>query len=95
VLAVPHEKDFIVNYQSRPLKFTSRLFEQDRNEVMGSFMGGKSGKGYFKVAPLEELYFSKLNSTQDSEIADLEMIKSSGKLDVEKLLKLLEKNGMI
>lgn len=95
VLAVPHEKDFIVNLESKHLKFTPKLFEQDRKEVAGPFMSGKSGKGYFKVAALEELYFSKLNSVHESEIADLEMIKASGKLDVEKLLKLLEKNGMI
>jgi len=95
VLAVPHEKEVIVNYQSRNLKLPLRIFEQDRKEVVGSFMGGKSGRGYFKVAPLEELYFSKLNTSQESEITDLEMIKASGKLDVEKLLKLLEKNGLI
>jgi hypothetical protein len=94
-LAVPNEKDFVVNYQNKQLKFTSKLFDQDRKEIAGSFMGGKSGKGYFKAAALEEIYFSKLNSGSEAEMTALEMIKASGKLDVERLLKLLEKNGLI
>jgi len=95
VLSIPDDKEFIVNYQSKNLKFPAKMFDQERKEVFGSFMGGKSSRGYFKVAPLEEIYFTKLNSNQEADISDLEMIKASGKLDVEKLLKLLEKNGMI
>lgn len=94
IFATPIDKDISINYKSKNIIVPAKIFEQERKEVAGLNLG-KGGRGYFKVAPLEELYLSKLNSTDEADILDLEMIKASGKIDLEKLLKLLEKNGMV
>jgi hypothetical protein len=87
-------KSFYVEYKGKLLKFSKSIFNSEIKEVWGNFGRGKSGKGFFRVAPLEEIYVSKMNGSEE-DISDLEMIKGSGKLDMDRLIKILKKNGMI
>jgi hypothetical protein len=86
-------KNFEVELFGRKLLFPAKFFDQDRKEIW-SYLAKKGGKGYFKVASLEDLYFIKLSSNREQDLADLDIIKGSGKLDIEKLVKLFEKNGL-
>lgn len=85
-------KNFAVALNGKQHIFSSKFFDQDRKEVW-SYLAKKGGKGYFKVASLEDIYLTKINSNNESDLLDLEIIKGSGKLDIEKLIKLFEKNG--
>jgi len=89
------DKSFKVNLEGKELLFSKKLFDGERREVWGYYRKGAGAKGYFKTAPLEELYFSKMNSDDESDISDLEMIKGSGKLNVERLVKILKRNGLV
>lgn len=67
-----------------------KIMTQERKEIITP----KSGKGYFRVAPLEVLYFIRMNHNNPEYDEDLEMIKSSGKIDFDKLMKLFDLNGL-
>ncbi len=88
-------KNFIVNYNNRKLIFSKKIFSTDTKEIWGYFGRGKSGKGYFRVAPIEEIYFSKMNSDDSSNMNELDIIKGSGKLDMKRLFQIFNKNGLI
>lgn len=88
-------KTFLMNSGEKVMKLSKEIFSSDTKEVWGHFGRGKGGKGYFRPAPLEEVYFSKMNSTDATDISDLETIKGSGKMDIEGLFKILKKNGLI
>ena len=88
-------KNYIVDYKGKKMVFQKDIFNSEIKEVWGSFTRGKSGKGYFRIAPLEEIYVSKMNSENEEDISDLEMIKGSGKLDIDRLFKLFKKNGLL
>ncbi|MCD6575609.1 MAG: hypothetical protein J7K73_00425 [Nanoarchaeota archaeon] len=88
-------KNYVVKYNNKEMIFSKDIFNSDVKEIWGYFGRGKSGKGYFRIAPLEEIYFAKMNSDDEEDISDLEMIKGSGKLDLERLMKILKKNGLI
>ena len=95
VLGNVEGKNFVVDFGSRKLILSPTMFKQDRKEVWGYFRKGRGGKGYFRAAPVEEVYFSKMNSDKDYDINDLDIIKGSGKLDFDRLLKLFKKNGLV
>ena len=88
-------KSFLINYKNKQMVFPKKIFDADTKEVWGYFGRGKSGKGFFRVASLEAIYLSKMNSDDDFDINDLEIIKGSGKLDIDKLFKLFKRNGLI
>jgi len=88
-------KYFSVKYNNKNFIFFKNIFNSDVKEVWGYLSRGKSGKGYFRAAPLEEIYFSKMNEDDENNTSDLEMIKGSGKLDIERLFKILKINGLI
>lgn len=88
-------KSFKVNFKNKDMLFSKKIFEHDTKEIWGYFGRGKSGKGFFRVAPLEEIYFSKMNSDDETDINDLDIIKGSGKLDIERLFKIFKRNGLI
>ncbi len=95
ILGKLENKSFVINYKGKQMVFSKNIFNLDTKEVWGYFGRGKSGKGYFRVAPLEEIYFSKMNSDNEVDINDLEIIKGSGKVDIERLIKIFKKNGLI
>ncbi len=88
-------KSYTLNYNDKEMVFSKSIFDSDVKEIWGYFGRGKSGKGFFRVAPLEEIYFSKMNNDDENDISDLEMIKGSGKLDMDRLMKILKKNGLV
>lgn len=95
VLGNMNSKKYEVNYKEKDLVFGKKIFSGERLEVWGYFGKGKSGKGYFRVAPLEEIYFSKMNSDDKRDINDLEIIKGSGKIDLDRLFKIFKKKGLV
>ncbi len=88
-------KNFIVEYEDRKLIFSKKIFSTDVKEIWGYFGRGKSGKGYFRVAPLEEIYFSKMNKDNNNSLNTLDIIKGSGKLDMKRLFQIFNKNGLV
>ncbi len=86
---------FKIEYKDKKLIYDKKIFSGERLEVWGYFGKGKSGKGYFRVAPLEEIYFSKMNTEDKRDINDLEIIKGSGKMDLDRLFKIFKKNGLV
>lgn len=88
-------KTFKLNLDNREIVYPKKIFNNERTEVWGFYRKGAGSKGYFRPASLEEMYFFKLNSESDKDIADLEMIKGSGKLNVDRLLKLFKANKLI
>lgn len=84
------EKKICLRAANRSILFPAKMLSQERKEVWTQ----KSGKGYFRVAPLEALYLLKMDEHADS-LYDLEMIKQSGKMDFDKLLELFELNGLL
>lgn len=88
-------KNFLLKYNGKKIILSKEIFDTEVKEIWGYFTRGKSGKGYFRVLPLEEIYFLKMNSNNEGDINDLEIIKGSGKLDIEKLFKIFKRNGLI
>lgn len=95
VLGEVKNKKLEIEHKNKKLIFSKNIFSSDRLEVWGYFGKGKSGKGYFRVAPLEEIYFSKMNSEDKKDINDLEIIKGSGKMDLDKLFEVFKENELI
>jgi hypothetical protein len=91
ILGKQDDKFIVFNINNRDVKLGDKFFAQNRKEVKNR----KGAKGFFRVAPLELIYFSKMNSTNETDLFDLEMIKNSSKMDIDKLLKLFEINGMM
>jgi hypothetical protein len=91
ILSIPDGKDSVVLFENRKIRFPPKFLNNERKEVWAS----SKGKGYFKVAPLELIYFLKMNTNKDEDVMDLEIIKGSGKMDIDKLFKLFEINGLI
>ena len=91
IFAEHSEKMIIVEENNNKILLPPKTLTQDRKEVETS----KSGRGYFRVAPLEVAYFIRMNHKDEYTIQDLELIKGSGKLDFDKLLKLFEINGLV
>lgn len=91
VLGRQEDKFIVFNVDNRDIKLGDKFFAQNRKEVKNR----KGAKGYFRVAPLELIYFSKMNGTNEVDLLDLEMIKTSSKMEIDKLLKLFEINGMM
>lgn len=85
-----NEKKICIKSANRSIFLPVKMFSQERKEVWTQ----KSGKGYFRIAPLEALYLLKMDDNAES-FYDLEMIKASGKLDFDKLLELFELNGLV
>ncbi|MEM4248569.1 MAG: hypothetical protein QXH80_04825, partial [Candidatus Nanoarchaeia archaeon] len=76
-----NEKKICLKHSNRNIIFPSKILSQERKEISSP----KIGKGYFRIAPLEALYFLKMDNTVES-FGDLELIKTSGKMDFDKLL---------
>lgn len=88
-------KTFMLNHEEKLMKFSKEIFTSDTKEIWGHFGRGKTGKGHYRAAPLEDVYFSKMNSQDITDITDLETIKGSGKIDMDYLFTLFKKNGLI
>lgn len=91
VLGKSQDKKIIFNIKDKELKVNEKFFVHNRKEVKTR----KGGKGYFRIAPLELIYFTKMNSKEEGDLFDLEMIKASSKIEIEKLMELFEINGLI
>jgi len=85
-----NDKKICLKHINRNIIFPSKMLSQERKEIWSQ----KSGKGYFRIAPLEALYLLKMDNAAES-LEDLELIKASGKMDFDKLLELFELNGLL
>jgi|GEM_PF-2680782 len=90
-----HEKNnYLLDMDERKIILPKYVFDKDVSEVKGN-LKNVGGKGYFKLAPLEVIYFLKMNSKLPEDLADLDLIMGSGRLDIDELIKLFELNGWI
>jgi hypothetical protein len=85
-----NEKKICVKDKNRSIFLPAKMLSQERKETWAQ----KSGKGYYRVAPLEAIYLLKMDNNNES-MDDLELIKASGKIDFDKLLELFELNGLL
>ena len=83
-----------VNWEHKKLIFPKYIFDTNVSEVKGN-LKNKMGKGYFKLAPLEVIYLLKMDIKNPSDINDLDLIRNSGEIDVDRLLSLFELNGWV
>jgi len=90
-----HEKNnYLLDIDERKIILPKYIFDKDVSEVKGN-LKNIGGKGYFKLASLEVIYFLKMNSKLPEDLADLDLIMGSGRLDIDELIKLFELNGWI
>ncbi len=85
------EKENKINVNGKEMILLPDSFENERVEVPSLLRGGKAGSGYFKVSKLEETYYMWMGKNQEV----LMRIKNSGKLNFDRLIKLLEVNGKL
>jgi hypothetical protein len=91
VLGKEVDKTILFNVCGKEVKLDNKFFVQNRKEVKTK----KGSRGYFRTAPLELIYFLKMNPTEDASLLDLEAIKASSKMEMDKLLELFKINGLI
>ena len=80
-----------ININSKEIALLDDSFENERIEIPSLIKGGRIGSGYFRVSKLEEVYFLWLGDKPNL----LMKIKNSGKLNFDRLIKVLEVNGKI
>jgi hypothetical protein len=91
VLGKEIEKTIVFDIGGKIVKLDNKFFIQNRKEVKTK----KGSRGYFRTAPLELIYFLKMNSAEEASVLDLETIKVSSKMEMDKLLELFKVNGLI
>ncbi len=85
------EKEGKIKLNEKEITLLEDSFDNERIEVPSLMKSGKLGSGYFKVSKLEEVYFLWLGERTNL----LLQIKNSGKLNFDRLIKLLEVNGKL
>ena len=90
VLGKIEGKTFTFNYNEKQFVFSTGIFSKETKEVYDS----RKGKGVFRPLPLEEIYLLKMGG-DEKDLLDLDIIKGSGKLDIDRLFKLFKKNKML
>ena len=86
--------NYVMSLEHKKLIFPKYIFDTNVSEVKGN-LKNKMGKGYFKLAPLEVIYLLKMDIKNPSDINDLDLIRNSGEIDVDRLLSLFELNGWV
>lgn len=94
VFAEEEDDEVKFNYDDGSFVFSQDIFDGERQEVWSFSKKGRGNSGYFKPAPLEETYFYLMCIDQDNK-ENLIQIKKSSKMDFDKFLDILRKNGLL